>query len=269
MTSDGQSYLDKILAEKRADLSAARAGRSSALSERDLGELGARLPRPRDFNAALRAVRPAPAIIAEFKRATPEQGVLCADADPRSFATHFAAAGAAAISVVTDRHYQGNYEDLRAIRQTVTLPLLCRDFILERWQIVEAKRCGADAVVLIAAALAAPLLRQLIDFARAIDMQVLCEAHSEQEVDRAMTAGARMVSVHARDLRSSQVDLGRCAAMRALVPRGFTYVAEGGVASAAELRRLAEAEVDAVVIGSALMRAERPGEALQGLIEAI
>ena len=267
--SDAGTYLDTILADKRTELSALRAGRSSALSDAELSDLGARLPRPRDLIVALRQVRPRPAIIAEFKRASPLAGVLRPDADPRSFATLYAAAGAAALSIVTDRHFQGSFDDLRAVRQTVTLPLVCRDLILERWQIVEAKRTGADAVVLIVAALPAPLLRQLIDFAHDLDMQVLAEAHDEHEVERAMAAGARLIGAHARDLRTSQVDLDRVLRLRPLVPPSFTFLVAGGLRTLADLRRLQDAEVDAALLGAPLMKAERPGDALRELIEGL
>ncbi len=267
--SEGGTYLDKILADKRTELSALRAGRSSAMSDAELGELGARLPKPRDFIAALRAVRPRPAIIAEFKRASPSAGVLRQDADPRTIATLYAAGGAAAMSVLTDRHFQGSLEDLRTVRQTVTLPLLCKDFILERWQIVEAKRTGADAVLLIVAALEPPLLRQLVDFAHDLDMQVLAEAHDEYEVERAMAAGARLIGVNSRDLKTFKIDPDRAARLRHLVPKSFTYVAESGVGSLDEFRRLRDADVDAVLIGTYLMKAERPGEALRELVDGI
>ena len=205
-------------------------------------------------------------IIAEFKRASPSAGVLRDGADPRAIATAYAAAGATAMSVLCDRHFQGSLEDLRTVRQTVTLPLLCKDFILERWQIVEAKRTGADAVLLIVAALEPPHLRQLVAFAHELGMQVLCEAHDAHEVDRAMAAGARMIGVNARDLRTFKLDPELPAKLRDLVPRSFTYVAESGVGSPADAKRLAEAGVDAILIGSYFMKAASPGDALAGVI---
>lgn len=268
MSTDG-TYLEKIIAAKRAELLGAKAGRSAALSDAELAELGSRLAPPRDFIGALRAASPQPAIIAEFKRASPSAGPLRADADPRMIATLYAAGGATAMSVLCDRHFQGSLEDLRTVRQTVTLPLLCKDFILERWQIVEAKRTGADAVLLIVAALEPPLLRQLVAFAHDLGMQVLCEAHDAHEVDRAMAAGARLIGVNSRDLRTFKVDLQRCVDLRAHVPPGFTYVAESGLAGPEDARRLADAGVDAILVGTYLMKAERPGDALAGLIEAI
>lgn len=266
--SEKGSFLDKILAAKRAELAAPKATRSGALTDRELFELGARLPRPRDFMAALRD-GPRPAIIAEFKRASPSAGALREGADPRQIAMLYAAGGAACISVLTDRHFQGSFEDLRTIRQSVALPLLCKDFILEKTQIVEAKRVGADAVLLIAAALPPPQLRALIEFAGALEMQVLCETRTEDEVDRAMAAGARMIGVNARDLQTFEIDPDRCARLRRLVPSSFLYVAESGVSGPDDVVRLRDAGADAILIGSYLMRSEHPGEALHDLIMAL
>jgi indole-3-glycerol phosphate synthase len=259
-----ETFLDKILAAKRAELRETGT-RSSALTDRELAELGARLPKPRDFIGALRA-GPAPAIIAEFKRASPSAGELRADADPRHIATLYAAGGATCMSVLTDRHFRGSFEDLRTVRQTVTLPLLCKDFILEKTQIVEAKRVGADCVLLIAAALPPPQLRGLLEFARQLDMQALCETRDEHEIDRAMAAGAQLIGVNARDLQTFELDPDRCARLRRHVPPSFTYVAESGIRGADDVVRLRDAGVDAVLIGSYLMQAQNPGEALRRLI---
>lgn len=266
--SDSGTYLDKILAAKRAELAGNKAGRASALSDQELADLGARLPKPRDFNAALRS-GPLPAIIAEFKRASPSAGSLREDANPREIATQYATHGATAVSVVTDRHFHGSYEDLREVRQTIALPILCKDFILERWQIVEAKRTGADAILLIVSALQAPLLRQLINFAHSLDMQVLCEAHDEFEIDRAIAAGAKIIGVNARDLNSFEVDFNRCIQLRSLVPKSFTYVAESGISSPEDVIPLRDAGVDAILVGTYLMKAEHPGEALKQLIDQL
>ena len=170
MTGTGGSFLDKILAAKRAELAGARSTRTSSLSDRELLEFGTRLPRPRDFIAALRE-GPRPAIIAEFKRASPSAGALREDADPRHVATLYAAGGATCMSILTDRHFGGSFDDLRAVRQTVTLPLLCKDFILEKQQIVEAKRVGADCILLIVAALPPPQLRALLEFTHQLELQ--------------------------------------------------------------------------------------------------
>ncbi len=265
MTASGGRYLDQILAAKRAELAIAGATRSSALTDRELLELGARLPRPRDFIAALRE-GPRPAIIAEFKRASPSAGSLREDADPRHVATLYAAGGATCMSVLTDKHFGGSHEDLRSVRQTVTLPLLCKDFILEKTQIVEAKRVGADCVLLIAAALPPPQMRMLLEFAHQLDMQVLCETRDEHEIDRSLAAGARLIGVNARDLDTFELDPDRAAKLRKYVPEGFTYVAESGVKSVEDAIRLRDAGVDAILIGSYLMQSPNPGETLRQLV---
>lgn len=260
-----ETYLDRILAAKRAELAGAKPTRSSSLTDSELADLGTRLPKPRDFIATLRA-GPLPAIIAEFKRASPSAGAIREDADPRHIATLYAAGGATCMSVLTDRHFHGSLDDLRIVRQTVTLPLLCKDFILEKTQIVEAKRVGADCVLLIVAALPPPQLRSLMEFAHQLDMQVLCETHDEHEVDRALAAGARMIGVNARNLATFELDNDLCARLRRRVPPGFTYVAESGVNSPDDAVRLQEAGVDAILIGSYLMKSPNPGEALRQLI---
>ena len=265
MTGSGGSFLDKILAAKRAELASAKATRSSGLSDRELADFGARLPRPRDYIAARRE-GPRPATSAEFKRASPSAGALREDADPRHVATLYAAGGATCMSILTDRHFGGSWDDLRTVRQTITLPLLCKDFIIEKTQIVEAKRVGADCVLLIVAALPPPQLRSLLEFATQLEMQVLCETRDEHEIDRAMAAGARLIGVNARDLNTFELDPDRCARLRKLVPASFTYVAESGVKSAADAIRLRDAGADAILIGSYLMQAPNPGEALRQLI---
>jgi indole-3-glycerol phosphate synthase len=266
--SDKGSYLDKILAAKRAELAAPKATRSGALTDRELIELGARLPRPRDFIGALRE-GPRPGIIAEFKRASPSAGALREGADARQIATLYAANGATCMSVLTDRHFQGSYEDLRSVRQTVTLPLLCKDFILEKTQIVEAKRVGADCILLIVAALPPPQLRSLIEFAHTLEMQVLCETRDEREIDRAMAAGAQLIGVNSRDLQTFELDPDRAARLRAYVPKSFTYVAESGVRSVDDALRLRDSGADALLIGSYFMQAEDPGETLRELVMAL
>ncbi|MEM6290852.1 MAG: indole-3-glycerol phosphate synthase TrpC [Myxococcota bacterium] len=261
-----QTHLDRILAAKRADLASAR--RNSVLGARQLEEALAGLPPVRDFEAALRQ-GPAPRIIAEFKRASPSAGPIREGADAAQIAMAYEHAGAAAMSVLTDRHFDGRIEDLRAARAATNLPLLRKDFILERSQILEARQAGADAVLLIVAALEAPTLKQLIDFAHDVGLHVLCEAHDGHEVDRAMSAGARIIGVNNRDLKTFEVDFDTAIAQRARVPRSFTFVAESGVEAPEHLRQLRDAGVDAALVGSLLMGAEDPGAALSSILDAV
>ncbi|MEX1363570.1 MAG: indole-3-glycerol phosphate synthase TrpC [Nannocystaceae bacterium] len=265
--SEQTSHLDRILAAKRAQLAQHRRER---LTDRRIEDALAGLAPPRDFAAALHE-GPSPRVIAEFKRASPSRGVIREGASITEIVSGYAEAGAAAISVLTDPHFQGSLEDLGRAREVSQVPLLCKDFILERGQLIDARRAGADAVLLIVAALPPPTLQQLIEFAHSIDLQVLCEAHDAYEVDRAMSAGATIVGVNARDLRSFEVDLELPLKLRDLVPRGsrFTYVAESGISSVADLKRLRDAEVDAVLVGSSLMSAEDPAAALRELLDGL
>jgi len=259
--SEPGTYLDKILAAKRAELAGARPGPGV----RDLETALSGLSPARDFAAALRR-GPAPTAIAEFKRASPSEGDIRPEADPREIARSYVESGAACISVLTDRHFRGSLDDLRAVRNAVPVPILRKDFIVQASQIIEARREGADAVLLIVAALDPPRLRELMGVARDCGLQVLCEAHDEREVDRAMAAGAQIVGVNARDLRTFEVDLDRTIALRERVPASFVYVAESGIRSREDVGRLREAGVDAVLVGTHLMRAEDPGLALMDLL---
>ncbi len=261
MSSEG-TYLDKILAAKRAEL---EAGRPENLSLQQIEDELADAPTPRDFWSAL-AEGHKPRVIAEFKRRSPSEGVLRDHADPRLIAQAYQAAGAAAISVLTDRHFGGSFEDLRAVRSAVSVPILCRDFISTRGQLVQARREGADAALLIVAALEAPTLRDLYQFARDIGLQVLMQAHDDHEIDRAMATGARIIGMSARDLATFEVDLDRVVRHRLDVPRSFLYVGDSGISKREDVELLRAAGVDAIVVGSVLMRADDPGAKLAELM---
>src|SRR5690606_33241696 len=169
---------------------------------------------------------------------SPSEGVLRENADPRHIAALYVDAGAAAISVLTDRHFDGSFEDLRAVRAAVSVPILCKDFILTRQQIIRARREGADAILLIVAALEPPLLRDLLNFAHDIGLQVLAEAHDDHEIERAMAAGAKIVGLNSRDLRTFEVDIDRIIRHRPDVPQGFLYVGESGITDVKDVRRI-------------------------------
>ena len=260
------THLDRIIAAKRAELSANRG--AGVISARELEQQLAGLPPGRDFEGALR-MGPAPRIIAEFKRASPSAGPIREGADVAQIVASYEKAGAAAISVLTDRHFDGRLADLQAARAATSLPILRKDFIIDRSQIVEARKAGADAVLLIVAALEAPVLKQLIDFAHDAGLYVLCEAHDDHEVDRAMSAGARIVGVNNRDLRTFEIDRNIALSQRARVPDSFTFVAESGIEGPEHLRQLRDAGVDAALVGSLLMGAEDPGAALASVLDAL
>lgn len=268
MTEPASTYLDRILADKRSELAGRRAQRTGAMTHTALEQMLARLPPTRDLGAALGGA-PLPRVIAEFKRASPSQGPIREDADIREIVAGYQRGGAAAVSVLCDRHFEGSLDDLRAARAVLELPILCKDFILERSQIVDAREAGADAVLLIAAALPPPTLRPLVAFAHDLGLHVLCEAHDEHEIDRAMSAGARIIGINARDLRTFDLDLDRALALRSRVPRSFVCVAESGITSPADLRKARDAAVDAVLIGTTLMAADDPGAALASLLDGV
>ena len=262
--SDAPTYLDEILAAKRAEL---ESGRAENPSLRQIESELAGLPEPRDLWTAL-ANGPKPRFIAEFKRRSPSEGLLRDAADPRHIAALYVDAGAAAISVLTDRHFDGSFEDLRAVRATVSVPVLCKDFILTRQQILRARREGADAILLIVAALEPPRLRELYNFATDLGLSVLAEAHDDHEIERAMAAGAKIIGLNSRDLHTFEVDLDRIIRYRPDVPRNsdFLYVGESGISDVKDIRRLRAAGVDGVLVGSVLMRAEDPGAKLAELM---
>jgi indole-3-glycerol phosphate synthase len=255
--------LDDIIAARRADLAAARqATPLAALRERP----GWSLPR-RGFAAALRARRPA--VIAEVKRASPSKGVIRADFDPVAIARRYAACGAAAISVLTEeRYFQGSPAHLEAIRAAVDVPLLRKDFIVDPYQVAEARAWGADALLLIVAALEDGPLRELHAAAGELGLEVLVEAHTAEEVDRAGAAGATLIGVNNRDLRTFVTTLETAERLRGRIPAGVVAVAESGIETRADVARLRAAGYDAVLVGESLMRQPDPGAALRALLEA-
>jgi indole-3-glycerol phosphate synthase len=226
---------------------------------------------PRDLAAALR--RPSPPdgcpirLVAEIKRASPSKGSLCPDLDAVALAGRFEANGAAAISVLTDqRFFGGSLHDLRAVRQRVALPVLRKDFILDPYQVYEARAAGADAILLIAAALDDGQLERLQRLARGLGMAALVEVHDEAELERARAIGPSLVGVNSRDLRTFRVDLETAARLRPLVPADVVVVAESGVRTRADVGRLAAAGVDAILVGEALVRAPDVGRKVKELI---
>jgi indole-3-glycerol phosphate synthase len=229
-----------------------------------------RMPATRSLAAALRTH--APGLIAEVKRASPSRGLLRADLDAVALARSYAEAGAAAISVLTEeRYFQGSLADLKAVRQALDglgegrPPLLRKDFIFDMYQIFEARAYGADAVLLIAAILNPGLLTSFISLARSLGLECLVEVHDEPELERALTAGAEIVGINNRDLRTFEVDLATTERLRPLAPPEVTVVAESGVHTRADVRRLAALDVHGVLIGEALVVADDPAEKIREL----
>ncbi len=248
--------LDEIMAWKREEV--AKAKRERPLTE--LRALATTVPKPLDFAAALR--QPGVSLIAEVKRASPSRGLLCHDFDPKVLARTYVKNGAAAISVLTDaRFFQGNLEHLALVKETVTalgkpVPVLRKDFIFDPYQIWEARVAGADALLLIVAVLGDNALRTLLAETRKLGMEALVEVHNEQELARALTAGAKIIGINNRDLRTFTVDLRVTERLRPLIPPDIIVVSESGVHTPEDVKRLAELKVDAILVGESLVRAK-------------
>jgi indole-3-glycerol phosphate synthase len=207
--------------------------------------------------------------ICEVKKASPSKGIIAEDFPYLEIAKHYEAAGASAISVLTEpRWFRGSAEHLRDIAAAVDIPVLRKDFIVDAWQIMEAARLGASAVLLIVAILADDELRDFIRLADELGMSALVEAHDEPEIDRAVAAGARVIGVNNRDLRTFGVDTSNSLRLRERVPRGVLFVSESGIAGPDDIRTLACARPDAVLVGEAMMRAEDKAAFLRSLQEA-
>ena len=222
----------------------------------------------RDFAAAI-SRRPLQ-VIAELKRASPSRGVLRQDYQCGPLARSYEAAGASALSILTEeRHFQGSLADLETARAAVRLPVLRKDFILADYQIYESVAAGADALLLIVAALPDEDLRRFLGLCRDLRVAPLVEVHDQRELERALEAGARIIGVNNRDLKTLEVDLETSFRLRPGIPAGVIAVSESGVKSSEDLRRLAEAGYHAVLIGERFMTAADPGVALREMMESL
>jgi indole-3-glycerol phosphate synthase len=257
------AILKRIVAATRARVAEARRGA-------DLRELERRAERhvPRGFRRALQArSRDGIAVIAELKKASPSKGLIRAEFHPAELARELEAAGAAALSVLTDEEFfQGSLRNLREASSAVAIPCLRKDFMVDEFQLVEARANSADAVLLIVAALSAEELGSLAAGARRCGLDVLCEVHDGEELQRALDAGFDLIGVNTRDLRTFKVDLAAAFALAAKFPADVVRVAESGIHSAEDVARLRAAGYDAFLVGESLMRAALPGEALRELM---
>ena len=268
------TVLDRIIAATRA-----RVAESKRFADRSALERQAAAHVPRGFRRALRSSHAADgasgtgrpsgglAVIAELKRASPSKGLIRPDFRPAELATELEQAGAACLSVLTDEEFfQGSLENLRIASSVVAIPCLRKDFMVDEFQMLEARANSADAVLLIVAALPPPELKSLASAARAHGLDVLCEVHDRDELARALEAGCDLVGVNTRDLRTFQVDLRTALDLAQEFPSGVVKVAESGIHSAEDVARLRDAGYDAFLVGESLMRSERPGEALRNLM---
>lgn len=234
------------------------------LEESRLMALALKLPPARAFAGALWSAR-TPAVIAEVKRASPSAGPI-ADADPGSRAREYEEAGAAAVSVLTEpRHFDGSLADLRAVHLATSVPVLRKDFLVHPAQVMASRVEGADAVLLIAAALSELELKAMLATADDLGLGALVETHSEEDLEKALSTDAKVVGVNARDLETLEVDPARALELLARVPADRIAVAESGIATREQVERAVEAGARAVLVGEALMRAEDPGATLRAL----
>jgi len=236
-------------------------------STRDL-EMAAERHVPRGFRQALAArSRSAPAVIAELKKASPSRGVIRAEFNPEALARELEASGAAALSVLTDEEFfQGSLENLRRASSATRLPCLRKDFVVDDFQILEARAHCADAILLIVAALSQGELTALAGSARTLALDVLCEVHDEEELQRALDAGFDLIGVNSRDLRTFQVDIQTALRLAGRIPKNVARVAESGIHSGEDVARLRAAGYDALLVGESLMKAASPGQALRSLL---
>ena len=264
-TTEKTMYLPEILAHHRADVA-----RRKAIAEYAALELAAAEHEPRGFARALRAKAQAEgvAVIAELKKASPSKGLIRAEFDAAVLGPMMEAGGAAVLSVLTDeRFFQGSLENLRRASDAVTIPCLRKDFMVDEFQVLEARAHGADAILLIVAALTDAELRTLRESARSFGLDVLCEVHDADELHRALALDCECVGVNSRDLRTFEVSLDRACELAEHLPTSAVKVAESGIHTAADMKQLRAAGYDAFLIGESLMRHADPGLALATLLQ--
>ncbi|ANJ67807.1 indole-3-glycerol-phosphate synthase [Halothiobacillus diazotrophicus] len=223
---------------------------------------------PRGFVAALRrrVDQGLPAVIAEVKKASPSKGVLRADFDPAAIAASYAEGGAACLSVLTDHDFfQGHEDYLQQARAACALPVLRKDFMIDPWQVYEARVLGADCILLIVAALTDERMQELYTVARSLGMDVLVEVHDRAELERALALGAEMVGINNRNLRTFEVSLDTTLELLPLIPADRLIVTESGILSRQDVAVMRAADVHTFLVGEAFMRAEDPGRALHAL----
>jgi indole-3-glycerol phosphate synthase len=256
------TVLDRIVAYKARQVAEARL----RVSEAELKQKAKLVEPPRDFRGALER-GPAVAVIAEIKKASPSAGVIRPDFDPAAIAHVYQRHGASCISVLTDEpSFQGQLHHLQVVRGTVALPLLRKDFLLDPYQLLEARAAGADAVLLIAEVLAGQALAEMLEATHNMGMQALVELYDAANVKRVLDCGARLIGVNNRDLRTFQVRLEHTLEIARDLPADVCLVSESGIRNRGDIERLKGAGVQAVLVGETLMRAADPGAKLAELL---
>jgi len=255
--------LDEIAAKRKIQLE-----REKTVFPQDAAERAAKAaPLPKDFRGALKQKEKQHlSVIAEIKRSSPSKGIICGNFDPVRTAHAYANAGVDAVSVLTEEAYFGGSSGvLKQVRAAVSLPILRKDFVLDPYQIFEARAIGADAILLIAALLEDNALREFKKLADSLGLSYLMEAHNEEELDRVLRAGASLVGINNRDLKTFRVDLNTTARLAKRVPSDCVLVSESGVVSASDMKAAQQAGAHAVLIGETLMRSKDPTQTLREL----
>ena len=256
------NILDKIVAKKRTEIADAR----TRISLEAMQEAATSAPPARDFLGSLQASSGI-GLIAEIKKASPSKGLIREDFDPPSIAKTYTDHGARCISVLTDEtFFQGSLEYLKQVRSVVDTPLLRKDFVLDAYQIYEARAAGADAILLIAEILSASELRQFSDLARALGMVALIELYDPSNLDAVLASGTPLVGVNNRDLRTFEVDLNHTVRLRKQIPQSVLLVGESGIHSREDAIFLQENGVEAMLVGESLMRQPDIGKAVDKLL---
>jgi indole-3-glycerol phosphate synthase len=253
------SFLERIVAAKRNEVSERKKNLPLQELERSLPSSPAR-----DFRSALEEGRCA--LIAEVKRKSPSKGILRQDFDPAEIASAYERSGAAAISVLTDEpFFGGSAADLIRVRSRVGVPVLRKDFVVDPYQVAESRVMGADALLLIVAVLG-DALRAYLELAGSLGIHALVEVHERDELEIALAAGAEIIGINHRDLRTFEIDLTKSAILAPLIPDGTSVVAESGIRTKEDIRRLMETGVHAFLVGETLMKADDVGERIRGLL---
>jgi indole-3-glycerol phosphate synthase len=221
-----------------------------------------------NFVDALKSTDGKPRIIAEIKKASPSKGMICPDLDPAKFAKELEDGGASALSVLTEEHYfKGSTYNLQQAKANVSIPILRKDFIVDPYQIAEAKIIGADAILLIAAALEQEVYARLYKYAKTLGLYVLTEVHNFEELDMVLESGAEVIGVNSRNLHTFKVDLNVTKEIISQIPDSYVKVAESGVKTGDDIKMLLEAGADAFLIGETLMKDGTPGKAISELLK--
>jgi indole-3-glycerol phosphate synthase len=252
------NFLEKILSSKKEEIGK----KKSIVPEAKLRKLVQTSPPPISLKSAIQKAR-GMAIIAEMKKASPSQGVICEKYDPHQIAVSYVRNGATALSVLTDeKFFRGSIDHISQIRSEIHTPILRKDFIIDPYQILEARAYGADAVLLIVAALDEHNLRKLLSEIHAFGMDALIEVHNRKELETALETDGTLIGINNRNLESFKVDLATTEQLVLLIPEGITVVAESGIHTIDDAQRMQKAGVDALLIGTHFMSQTSPGKAL-------